>query len=356
MRWNISGKAINQRALGGTVVLPKFLEYALNQGWDKFTGKQIGAPTPDPTTFTSLEDVMQAYLTQARFFLDKQFAIYNVVDVLDSRYLQQPFYSALLDGCIEAGKDSRDYKYFGDTLIQPVGQINCVNSLAAMKKLIFDEKKYTMAELVEALKNNWEGKDDMRLEFANCPHWGNDDEYVDEIGRDFMLRNTELVHTFKNIWGYEHAEDGTGASSYYQWSGLSGATPDGRRDRELFHDGTVSPVIGTDLKGPTAVLKSVSKAEHARTFTHLFNQRFLPQFLEGENKEAFISYLRSFVDLGIHHVQFNIVDNKVLMDAQKHPEKHVDLVVRVAGFSAYFVELIKPVQDQIISRTQHGSC
>ncbi len=355
MRWNISGKAINQRALGGTVILPKFLEYALSQGWDKFTGKQVGAATPDPTAFTSLEDVMQAYLTQARFFLGKQFAIYNLVDVLDSRYLQQPFYSALLDGCIEAGQDCRDFKYFGDTLIQPVGQINCVNSLAAMKKLVFDEKKYTMAELVEALKYNWEGKEDMRLEFAKCPHWGNDDEYVDEIGRDFMLRNTEVVHSFKNIWGYEHAEDGTGASSYYQWSGLSGATPDGRKDRGLFHDGTVSPVIGTDLKGPTAVLKSVSKADHAHTLTHLFNQRFLPQFLEGENREAFASYLRSFVDLGIHHVQFNIVDNRVLLDAQKHPEKHIDLVVRVAGFSAYFVELIKPVQDQIIARTQHAA-
>jgi formate C-acetyltransferase/benzylsuccinate synthase len=235
-----------------------------------------------------------------------------------------------------------------------VGQINCVNSLAAIKKLVFDEKKYTMVELVDALKNNWEGKEEMRLMFASCPHWGNDEEYVDEIGRDFMLRNTQLVHTFKNIWGEEHAEDGTGASSYYQWSGLCGATPDGRKDRDLFHDGTVSPVLGTDLKGPTAVLKSVSKADHVHTFTHLFNQRFLPQMLEGENREAFVSYLRSFVDLGIHHVQFNIVDNKVLLDAQKHPEKHQDLTVRVAGFSAYFVELIKPVQDQIIARTQHS--
>ncbi|MFC1990201.1 pyruvate formate lyase family protein, partial [Chloroflexota bacterium] len=111
MRWNISGKAINQRALGGQVVLPKFLEYALSQGWDKFTGKQVGYPTPDPATFTCLEDVMQAYLAQAKFFLEKQFAIYNLVDVLDSEYLQQPFYSALLEGCIEAGEDCREYKY-----------------------------------------------------------------------------------------------------------------------------------------------------------------------------------------------------------------------------------------------------
>ncbi|MFC1954180.1 pyruvate formate lyase family protein, partial [Chloroflexota bacterium] len=353
MRWNISGKAINQRALGGTVILPKILEYALSQGWDKFTGKQVGYPTPDPATFASLEDIMEAYSTQAKFFLEKQFTIYNIVDVLDSRYLPQPFYSALLDGCIEAGQDCRDYKYFADTLVQPIGQVTCINSLAAIKKLVFDDKKYTMAEMVDALKNNWEGKEEMRLEFASAPHWGNDDEYVDEIGRDFMLKNTELVHSFKNIWGYEHAEDGTGASGYYKWSGLAGATPDGRKDRDLFHDGTVSPSIGTDKKGPTAVLKSVAKADHVNTFTHLLNQRFVPQFLEGENREAFVSYLKSFVDLGIHHVQFNIVDNKVLRDAQKNPDKYSDLVVRVAGFSAYFTDLEKPVQNQIIERTQH---
>ncbi|MFC1966343.1 glycine radical domain-containing protein [Chloroflexota bacterium] len=193
----------------------------------------------------------------------------------------------------------------------------------------------------------------MRLEFASAPHWDNDGEYVDEMGRDFMQRNTELVHSFKNIWGYEHAKDGTGGSSYYQWSGLTGATPDGRKDRGLFNDGTCSPSIGTDKKGPTAVLKSVAQADRAHTFTHLFNQRFIPQFLEGENREAFVSYLKSYVDLGIHHVQFNIVDNKVLLEAQKHPEKYSDLVVRVAGYSAYFVDLLKPVQGQIIARTQH---
>ncbi|MCH8864537.1 MAG: type II toxin-antitoxin system HicB family antitoxin, partial [Chloroflexi bacterium] len=214
MRWNISGKSINQRALGGSVVLPKLLEYALNQGWNKFTGRQMGAPTPDPRTFTSIEDVMQAYQTQAKFFLEKLFAINNLVDVLDGRYLQQPFYSALLDGCIERGQDCRDYKYYADTVVQPLGQVTCINALAAMKKLVFDEKKVTMTELVEALENNWEGKEDLRVMFLNGPHWGNDDEYVDEIGRDFMRSNTEMVHSFKNIWGFEHAEDGTSGSSF----------------------------------------------------------------------------------------------------------------------------------------------
>ena len=334
--------------------MPRLLEYALSQGWDKFRDRQVGYPTPDPATFTSLEDVMQAYSTQAKFFYDKLFAIYNLVDILDSRYLPQPFYSALLDGCIEHGKDCRDYKYFADTIVQPVGQVTCVNSLAAIKKLVFDDKKVTMAELVEALKNNWEGKEELRQMFLRAPEFGNDDPYVDQIARDFTLRNAQVVHSFKNIWGYEHSEDGTGGASYYGWSGLTGATPDGRKDRDLFSDGTVSPAIGSDKKGPTGVLKSVAAIDHAHTLTHLFNQRFLPQFLEGDNREAFVSYLRSFVDLGIHHVQFNIVDNETLLDAQKHPEKHGDLVVRVAGYSAYFTDLKEEIQDQIMERTQQA--
>jgi pyruvate-formate lyase len=313
----------------------------------------MGAPTPDPTTFTSFEDVMDAYITQAKFFLEKQFAIYNMVDVLDGWYLQQPFYSAVLDGCIENGMDCRDYKYFADTLVQPVGQVTMVNSLAAMKKLVFDEQKVTMAELADALQNNWEGKEDLRQMFLNAPKFGNDDEEVDDIAREFMQRNTDAVHSFKNIWGYEHSEDGTGASSYYNWSGRTGATPDGRKDRDLFNDGTISPIVGTDKKGPTAILKSVAKVDHAKTFTHLLNQRFMPEFLEGENRETFVSYLRAFVDLGIHHIQFNIVDDKVLQAAQEKPEDYGDLVVRVAGYSAYFVDLIKPLQDQIIGRTKH---
>ncbi|MDY7019295.1 MAG: pyruvate formate lyase family protein, partial [Chloroflexota bacterium] len=264
----------------------------------------------------------------------------------------QPFYSALLDGCIEHGKDCRDYKYFADTIVQPVGQVTCVNSLAAIKKLVFDDKKVTMAELVEALKNNWEGKEELRQMFLRAPEFGNDDPYVDEIARDFTLRNAQVVHSFKNIWGYEYAEDGTGGASYYGWSGLTGATPDGRKDRDLFSDGTVSPAIGSDKKGPTGVLKSVGAIDHTHTLTHLFNQRFLPQFLEGDNREAFVSYLRSFIDLGIHHVQFNIVDNETLLDARKHPEKHGDLVVRVAGYSAYFIDLKEEIQDQIMERTQ----
>jgi choline trimethylamine-lyase len=352
MRWIIPGKAMCMRALGGNVALPKCLEYAFFQGVDKFTGKQIGPQTSDPLTWTSLEDVMLAYEEQLRFFMQKLITIYNVVDVLDEKWLPQPFLSGVVDGCLERGQDVREYKYYPNTIIQPVGQITIVNSLAAMKKLVFETKKVSMETLLETLKNNWEGQEALRQMFINVsPKWGNDDDYVDSIGRDFFTRTNQVIKSFKNIWGGSFNEDGTGASTYYDYSGLTGATPDGRKDRDLFSDGTISPALGTDHKGPLATMKSVSKVNHAGTYTHLFNQKFTPKEIKANNGN-FIALLRAFVDLGIHHTQFNIIDRETLLDAQVFPEKYSDLVVRVAGLAAYFVDLTKPVQDQIIERTE----
>ncbi len=353
MRWIIPGKAICMRALGGTVALPRCLEFALYRGVDKFSGQQVGARTSDPLTWKSVEDVMKAYEEQLRFFMHKLVTIYNVVDVLDEQWLPQPFLSGVVQGCLERGQDCREYKYYPNTIVQTVGQVTIVNALAAMKKLVFEEKKVSMGELIEAVKGNWEGKEELRQKFmTESPKFGNDDDYVDLIGRDFYTRTNQVVKSFKNIWGGIFNEDGTGASAYFDFSGLTGATPDGRKDRDLFNDGTISPQIGTDRKGPIATLKSVSKINHAGTFTHLFNQKFTPQEVQKNNGSNFIALLRTFVDLGIHHVQFNVIDKQTLLDAQMHPEKYSDLVVRTAGLAAYFVDMTKPVQDQIIGRTE----
>lgn len=353
MRWIIPGKAMCNRALGGNISLPKCLDYAFNRGIDKFSNKQRGPETSDPLTWTCVDDVLKAYEAQLKFFMHKLVTIYNVVDVLDERWLPQPFLSAVVDGCLEAGQDCREYKYYANTIVQPVGQVCIINSLAAMKKLVFDEKKVSMSRLVEALKNNWEGEEELRQMFLNQPpKWGNDDDYVDEIAKEFFKRTNKVIKSFKNTWGGTFNEDGTGASTYYDYSGLTGATPDGRKDTDLFSDGTVSPALGTDYKGPTATMKSVSKIDHVGTFTHLFNQKFTPEELKRNNGLNFINLLRSFVDLGIHHTQFNIVDKDTLKDAQKHPEKHSDLVVRLAGLAVYFVDLTEPVQNQIIERTE----
>ena len=352
VRWAIPGKAIGIRTLDGVFILPKCLEYALYQGVDKFTGKQMGAATPDPSTFTSIDDVIDAFLAQVRFFVDKEVAISNVVDALEEELVPQPLLSALTDDCIEKGQDVRRYKWYANKIIPPVGQVTIFNSLAAMKKLVFDDKKLTMSELIDALKNDWEGKEELRQMFLQAPKFGNDDDYVDILARDVQNGITAVIKSFKNLWGVNFMEDGTAGSSYYNWSGLTGATPDGRKDRDLFNDGTISPTVGTDLKGPTAVLKSVAKIDHVGTFTHLFNQKLTPNTLSDENKDKFVAYLRTFVDLGVHHVQFNVYDRETLLDAQQHPDNYPNLTVKVAGYSSYFVDLGEAVQNQIIARTE----
>jgi formate C-acetyltransferase len=355
MRWLIPGKAMGQRALGGMFSLPKLLEYALSRGINKSNGTQMGAPTPDPLTFTSIEDVMASYLAQLRFFVEKCVVINNVVEVLDQEFLPQPFLSALMDGCIERGQDCRFFKYIPNSIIQPVGQITVVNSLAAMKKLVFEEKKVSMEELLEALDNNWDGKEALRRMCLHAPKFGQDYDYVDEIARDFYQKTTEVIQSFRDIYGGIFREDGTGGSTYFAGSLLTGATPDGRTNTDLFNDGTISPSPGTDSQGPTAVLKSVAKVDQTKSFTNCLNQKFPPHLLEGgENRAAFVAYLRTFIILGIHHVQFNITDRETLLEAQKTPEEHATVIVRVAGYSAYFTDLNLSLQDQIISRTEQS--
>jgi formate C-acetyltransferase len=351
MRWAIPGKPMGNRALGGMFSLPKCLEYALNRGVNQRTGQQMGAPTPDPLSFTCVEDVMQAYLAQLRFFVEKCVTINNITEVLDQEALPQPFLSALQDGCIERGEDCRTYKFVPNSIIQSVGQITTVNSLAAIKKVIFENQTATMQELLNALAADWEGKEALRQQFVCAPKFGADDDYADEIARDFYKRTAEVFRSFKDIYGGSYREDGTGGSTYFAGSILTGATPDGRKAQDLFCDGTISPAPNTDTKGPTAVLNSIAKIDHVGSHTNCLNQKFTPEFLEGENREKFVAYLKTFVGLGIHHIQFNIVDRETLLDAQNNPENYATMVVRVAGYSAYFIDLHTSLQDQIIART-----
>ena len=353
MRWTIPGKNITDRAVGGFVVLPKFLELALNKGVDKLSGRQTGCATRDPLTFTDIEDVIDAYLSQLRFFMDKLFTIYNIVDILYQDYLPRPFLSALMDGCIESGRDLRRWRYLGRTQIQPIGQITLADSIAATKKLVFDEKRVSMSELIDALQKNWEGKENLRQMFINeAPKFGNDDDYVDLLARDVLERTTKVIQSFRNEHGHHFSEDGSGGASYFAYSALTGATPDGRKDGDLFNDGTLSPCLGMDKNGPTAVLNSTSKVDPLRTHNLLLNQKFLPQYLEGEYVEKFAAYLKTWADLGHHHIQFNIINRDTLIDAQKNQEEYAHLVVRVAGYTAYFTDLTKDLQDQIIQRTE----
>jgi formate C-acetyltransferase len=348
--WIIPGKnSHNHRAASASLNCGKCLELALNQGVDMLTGKQLGCPTHDPATFTSLEDVKNAFFEQVKFMLEKYARIINLADDFYVRYMQLPFTSAVVDGCIERGQDTNSWTYHTRIAIHGTGNTNVADSLAAIQKFVFEDKRLTLVELVEALKSNFEGREELRQRLINeVPKFGNDDDYVDNIMRELQHKLQHLAEQHKSWWGDPMSFDGSIAGGYYMWGKRTAASADGRKARDSFADAVLSPMAGRDHQGPTAVIKSCGKVRP--TWPFLTNQKFLPQFLEGENKKKFAAYLKTWADLGNYQIQFNVVAPDTLLDAQAHPENYTNLVVRVAGYSAYFVDLSKGIQDDIIAR------
>jgi formate C-acetyltransferase len=348
----IPGKNTQNRIVNGCFLsVAKCLELALNEGKSFRYGKQIGCKTPDPLSFHSIEDVMEAYLAQVRYAVDKAAKISNLAQEVYRQRGQLPFTSVLIDGCIEKGKDCTEWTEYSYSHMIAPGWVNVADSLAAMKKLVFEGNKITMKELLLAMKANFEGYEDMRQKLLRAPKFGNDDDYVDNIMHDVVHLTQEEVKKFKNIWGYPWTLDGSVAGGYYATGTATWALPDGKREgrMEAYADGTISPAAGRDKNGPTAVIKSMGKVDPPVSQTG--NQKFLSQFLEGKNKEKFAAYLKTWADLGGWHIQFNTVDRDTLIQAQQHPEQHSDLIIRVAGYSAYFVDIPKGLQDDIIART-----
>lgn len=349
----IPGKNILRRSVGYPV-LAKMLWWALHQGKDPKTGVQFGARTPDPATFKSWEDLLDAYCEQVKFFFTKIEQLERINNEILAEYLPRPFYSALLDGCIEKGKDCRKWVYPSmiHHFAQVIGGVNVADSITAVQKVVFDDKLVTLPELIEIMDRNWEGREDVRQACLSAPKYGNDDDYADRIAAEVMVRGEAAVEEVKDGFGLSHRSDGSAVSATYGLSGDTPATPDGRRDGEPFSDSTLAPAPGRDKKGPTAVLKSASKISTVDTFNHLLNQKFSPKFLTGELKPAFMGYLKTWKELSVPHIQFNVVDRETLVKAKKFPEQYSDLIVRVAGFSAYFVDLSPGLQDHIIARTE----
>ncbi|MCP4749351.1 MAG: hypothetical protein GY866_00525 [Proteobacteria bacterium] len=336
--------------------LPRCLWWALHRGINPETGEQYGAPTPDPATFASMNDLMDAYLEQVRFFMEKQVKVEDVVRTIYADNYPRPFASALTDGCIERGRDLRQWRYQGrvESFSIAVGPTNVANSLAAVKKVVFEDGKVGLPELIAVMDGNWEGNEELRQICMAAPKFGNDDDYVDSITAEVHCRTEEVVERFSDCYGSDYHLDGSAVSATYGLSLDTPATPEGRRDGDGFADGSLSPVPGTDMNGPTAVLKSCSKIDTLQSYNHLLNQKFTPEFLDEPNKEIFYNYIKSWSDLGISHIQFNVVDRKTLIEAQKNPEENRNLIVRVAGYSAYFVDLSQGLQDHIIERTEQS--
>lgn len=351
----IPGKNIMRRSVG-YFVLPKCLWWALHQGVNPKTGEQHGARTADPATFKNWKDVMEAYAEQVTFFTSKIEQLERINNEILADYLPRPFYSAIVDGCIEKGKECRKWVYPSmiHHFAQVIGGTNVADSITAIQKVVFDDKTITLPELIKIMDNNWKGREDIHQACINAPKFGNDDDYADLIAREVQARGETAIELVKDRFGLSHRGDGSAVSATYGLAIDTPATPDGRVDGEPFSDSTLAPSPGRDKKGPTAVLKSVSKISTVDTYNHLLNQKFLPKFLENDLKPMFLSYLKTWKELNIPHIQFNVVDKKTLLQAKANPEKYSDLIVRVAGFSAYFVDLSSGLQDHIIARTEQS--
>lgn len=354
---DLPGKNMVRRAVG-YFVLPKCLWWALQRGIDPKTGEQWGARTADPSTLGSWEDVFGAYLEQVLFFTQKLAQLENTCRDIYAKYCPRVFLSSVLEGCIERGKDLRQWVYpsmINDFIIT-IGTTNVADSLAAIKKVVFENEQLTLPELIDIMSRNWEGREDMRQACLKAPKYGNDDDYADSIAREVHHRTEAVIEKVKDRFGHSLRGDGSAVSATYGLSANTPATPDGRKDGGYFADSTLAPSPGADTNGPTAVLNSCAKIDTLQTYNHLLNQKFTPSLLKGDMKSKFVGYLKTWREMRIPHVQFNVVDRDTLIKAQKEPEKYRDLIVRVAGYSAHFVDLTKGLQDHIIARTEQNFC
>ena len=341
--------------LTGYFNLTKVLEIALNNGLDPRTGKRIGLETGDPRDLGAYDELFAAYRKQLHHFVEIKVRGNNIIERIYARYMPAPFLSLLIDDCIAKGQDYNDGgPRYNTTYIMAVGPGSCTDSLAAIRFHVFDCKDVAMAELLDALAANFQGHEKtMQVLLNRTPKYGNDDEYADGILADLFNAFYAEVNGRKNTKGGSYRVNYLSTTCHVYFGSVTGATPDGRKAYEPLSDG-ISPVQGADRRGPTAVLKSAARMDHARTGGTLLNQKFTPQLLEGEEGIDRLAHLvRSYFKLDGHHIQFNVVTAETLRAAQENPEKYRDLIVRVAGYSDYFCDLTTALQNEIIARTEH---
>jgi trans-4-hydroxy-L-proline dehydratase len=340
--------------LTGYFNLPKILELTLNNGLDPRTGLQLGPQTGDPVGFASFDELYAAFEKQLRHFINIKVRGSNLIEQLFARHVPAPFLSLLIDDCIATGRDYHaGGARYNSSYIQGVGLGTLTDILSAIHYHVFDKQTFTLEALLAALKADFAGQEKLRQRLLNkTPRYGNDDDRADQ----WMVRAFESY--FAALDGRPNTRRGhyrvnlLPTTCHIYFGSVTGATPDGRHAWQPLSEG-VSPVQGADRHGPTAVLRSVAKMDHARTGGTLLNQKFNPQFLQDEaGLDRLVGLIRTYFRLDGHHIQFNVVDSATLRAAQEHPEQHRDLIVRVAGYSDYFCDLSRALQDEIISRTE----
>ena len=349
--------------LTGYLNTPKILEITLNNGVDPETGKKLGLETGDPRQFKDFESLYEAWHQQMVYFVNLKLSVNNYIERMFSLYAPATFLSLFIDDCIEKGKDyySGGARY-NTTYIQCTGLGTITDCFTTLKKHVFEEGRFTMDDMLNAVASNW-GKDTplareyekMRLYIRNhTPFFGNDDNYADDIAVRVYEDLVKAIEGRPNTRGGKTQLNMLSTTCHNYFGSVCGATPNGRFAHFAISDGT-SPAHGSDSHGPTAVVKSLGKLDQTKSGGTLLNVRFVPSLLKrDEDLKKFSSLVRTYFKFGGHHIQFNIVDTETLHDAQKHPDDYKDLLVRVAGYSDYFNDMTEQLQNEIIARTENN--
>lgn len=338
--------------LHGYLNTPKLLEYALTNGVCLMTGKQVSIQTGDPATFKTFDDLYAAFTKQLDYAVTVKIGVDNYLRSQYAREMAAPFLSCVIRDCVQNGKDyyNGGPRYNSD-YIQCCGIGTITDSLSAIKKHVYDDGAYTLQQIIDAMRKDWQGEEAMRLTMWNkTPFFGNDDDYADNLMRKVYESLFSAIDGRRSILGPTYHINMLSTTCHNYFGQKLGATPNGRFAGMPESDGT-SPSHGADRKGPTAVVKSLGKMDQVKSGGTLLNQRFLPSVLAGEEGiEGVKNLIRSYFKMGGHHIQFNVVDEATLRDAQNNPDKYRGLLVRVAGYSDYFVDLDTYQQEEIIAR------
>ena len=366
--------------LTGYLNTPKILEITLNNGLDPETGKQLGLETGDPRTFKTFEELYEAWHKQMVYFVNLKLSVNNYIERMFSLYAPATFLSLYIDDCIEKGKDyySGGARY-NTTYIQCTGLGTITDCFTTLKKHVFEDKRYTMDEILKACKENWgeplsnsvssemstgnaalsptggAGRGAVMRQYIrnHTPFFGNDDPYADDIAVRVYEDLVKAIEGRPNTRGGKTHLNMLSTTCHNYFGSVCGATPNGRFAHFAISDGT-SPAHGSDSHGPTAVIKSLGKLDQTKSGGTLLNVRFVPALLKREeDMEKLGKLIRTYFKFGGHHIQFNIVDTATLLDAQKHPDQYRDLLVRVAGYSDYFNDMTAQLQNEIIARTEN---
>lgn len=342
--------------LTGYLNLPKILEITLNNGIDPMTNKKLGIETGDPNNFKSYEDLFNAFKSQLNHFVEIKVKGNNVIERIYSKHMPAPLMSVIVDDCIKTAKDyNAGGARYNTKYIQGVGIGTITDSLTSIKYNVFDKKKFNMSELLEALKNNFNGYEAIYNMVVNkTPKYGNDDDYADDLMQDVFNSFYNEVTGRKSPMGAEYRINMLPTTCHVYFGEVMGASANGRLSQKPLSEG-ISPEKGGDTNGPTAVIKSCSKMDHLKTGGTLLNQRFAPAVVQGEEGlENMSNLVRAYFNMDGHHIQFNVFDKNVLLAAQKNPHEYKDLIVRVAGYSDHFNNLSRALQDEIIGRTEQS--